>query len=996
MVYRRATESGIDQRYVTIFGAGVAGLTAAHELVERGFRVQVWEPARDQRDPRRGLDVGGLARTQWSRVSWDVEPPADGRLIRGLPIHHFLQKLYVLPPDWTPGSCHARHETAGWVKVDPPVLAPDATVEALIVGLAALEPAEQLKRVQGIFDAFVSERSAALQSGPRVDPYYDAARQLFHGRLGGIQFVAPLREPKVDSSEITAVLNVWSKGNLGPASWTYVSPWEIGEGHVYGLARTGVASPKRIVGELMRELAMHPHIDHVFVEITRRETGNITMAEALRRATSVTDLLKGSDSQLDQADDPLTPGSLKIGDPYWATDTIRLDVSFGGRKVTFELLLLDGITDGLPPRADAVIGFRARERWLPGEHGFRFFPAFYHHLFDTMKRTPILETEQSPRLFMAQERAVGIEPSSYRYVETGRSAFDALKPSNAHALAFAGHRPSVLTRSKPRSFEELRDYLRVFYGSKETGGFDADPRDVSFFMLKLLQYMTSCDERRKEYEGMSWWDYIEGNRYAPGFADLLLKWPKALVAMDAKSADARTNGTTTVQITLDLFRDGGYRDGILKGPTNEAWLEPWRRYLEAQGVEFVQGRLEKLELAIDSSAEPVVLPRVQCFEPRYPVGEDGQPNLLPGYFVLALPAYEVARVARDFRDGLSFDERQLYCPEDSDLGRAARIDISALRDGSGNPLPIRGDGAGEFRNYAGIQFYFTEDVFWLEGQVYHPDSEYGLTTVSQARFWEDKMDWEHGYRGVLSVIIANWATPSKSRKPGEEGKCAFELTPQELAEEVWRQIEESVKGRSKHAPGVSRSRTPTFDKPPAPLYWHLDDNIYWKEEPESAQDGRPRGYYNRSPFHIVPPGKWRDLPGELDHERGYEVRHGVVLAGTYAKTYTRIPCMETANESARHAVNAILREVGAKGGCTFCDIWNPEDREADDLGWLKELDAKLMARGRGHVFELYGLEKLIRFGMRGGPDDPFDPIEAWRTVSRILRRFSRAMWSKGP
>src|SRR5215471_11440487 len=56
--------------YVTIFGAGVAGLTCAHELVERGFRVQVWEPQCDDRFPERGCDVGGLARTQWSRAHW--------------------------------------------------------------------------------------------------------------------------------------------------------------------------------------------------------------------------------------------------------------------------------------------------------------------------------------------------------------------------------------------------------------------------------------------------------------------------------------------------------------------------------------------------------------------------------------------------------------------------------------------------------------------------------------------------------------------------------------------------------------------------------------------------------------------------------------------------------------------------------------------------------------------------------------------------------------
>jgi uncharacterized protein with NAD-binding domain and iron-sulfur cluster len=31
----------------------------------------------------------------------------------------------------------------------------------------------------------------------------------------------------------------------------------------------------------------------------------------------------------------------------------------------------------------------AGRRDLPGEHGFRFFPAFYHHVIDTMQRIHI-------------------------------------------------------------------------------------------------------------------------------------------------------------------------------------------------------------------------------------------------------------------------------------------------------------------------------------------------------------------------------------------------------------------------------------------------------------------------------------------------------------------------------------------------------------------------------------------------------------------------------
>jgi hypothetical protein len=60
------------------------------------------------------------------------------------------------------------------------------------------------------------------------------------------------------------------------------------------------------------------------------------------------------------------------------------------------------------------VEFEIVEQIIPGEHGFRFFPTFYRHLFDTMRRTPILDADGAG---------------------TGSTAFDQLVPTPQTLLA---------------------------------------------------------------------------------------------------------------------------------------------------------------------------------------------------------------------------------------------------------------------------------------------------------------------------------------------------------------------------------------------------------------------------------------------------------------------------------------------------------------------------------------------------------------------------------
>src|SRR6202012_4667975 len=62
----------------------------------------------------------------------------------------------------------------------------------------------------------------------------------------------------------------------------------------------------------------------------------------------------------------------------------------------------------------------------------------------------------------------------------------------------------------------------------------------------------------------------------------------------------------------------------------------------------------------------------------------------------------------------------------------------------------------------------------------------------------------------------------------------------------------------------------------------------------------------------------------------------LVLASDYVRTETNLACMEGANEAARLAVNAILRQDGYVGPA--CQLWPlEEDPMFDRAKWLDEI-----------------------------------------------------------
>ena len=70
---------------------------------------------------------------------------------------------------------------------------------------------------------------------------------------------------------------------------------------------------------------------------------------------------------------------------------------------------------------------------------------------------------------------------------------------------------------------------------------------------------------------------------------------------------------------------------------------------------------------------------------------------------------------------------------------------------------------------------------------------------------------------------------------------------------------------------------------------------------------------------------------------------------------------------------------------SYCDIWNPEDREIDDLQFLKDLDKRLFDRGRPHIMDLFELDYLTENLLRGGLSDPLDPLQILSRLRRLYR-----------
>ena len=648
---------------------------------------------------------------------------------------------------------------------------------------------------------------------------------------------------------------------------------------------------------------------------------------------------------------------------YWEALEELGYVKDGAENIGKHLIVCAAKSDQHPPIVEAeadsfhYVGFHCVEHVLPGEHGYRYFPSFYHNLFNTMQRTPIVGEEGEATFITTYNNL--IRPPTVSLATKGKG----------------------FVKSPKDKTDSIEVILSRF--TSNTANLDMSQKDMSLMTNRLFKMMTSCQDRRALYENMSWLSFIYGNSefgphdpkavteqkgpYTEAGEHMLRTLPQALIAMKAEESDARSYGIAAIQNLRDYQSSSGeYTDRMLNGPTSEVWLEPWKRYLKAQGVRFFTGHIEKLDY-IDGELVPIFggpgpdntplseAPFFEFIDSRS--GTEKACDDEVDYYLLSVPI-EVTR------NLISTAPKTV--PWDKDLDQLVTLvgeawtetdpddPFGIARGKNGRPKPRFKQ---PLRDFPGLQLYFNKHVQIGTSYVYFPWSDWKITAIAQTFLWYTRPSLSAGYLGEISIDIGDMY-----ERAGKH-PSAWHSSFRQIADCSWRQIESTFTEQI-------RARMPE------PNYFHLDKGLRFN--PRTGEGVA----HNRTPFMISLPGQYQMRPGcwvegdadaLLDNTFDYpiiepyddykRVEYHVsnkrwVLCASYMPSHTRINTMEAANEIGRHAVNAILTDIHEKRSDlankvgNLVDTYNMERDEDPQFEPLKKLDIALMKQGLPHFLDI--------------------------------------------
>ncbi|MBO0947957.1 hydroxysqualene dehydroxylase [Fibrella forsythiae] len=521
---------------------------------------------------------------------------------------------------------------------------------------------------------------------------------------------------------------------------------------------------------------------------------------------------------------------------------------------------------------------------LPGEHGFRFFPGFYRHITDTMKRIPFTDA-------------------------TGRKnpngVYDNLVDVQRVGILRNGKPPIITVVSFPKSLADLEAALSVLH-THDTGLL---PGEARFFASKVWQLMTSCQRRRElDYEKIGWWQFMEASSHSKPYQHLLVEGlTRTLVAANAKHASTKTGGDIFIQLLFNIANPGMHTDRVLNGPTTDVWLKPWEEYLSGKGVRFFRGALVEKLVVADGRIEAVTIRDWQKAQ--------AASSLAPGSAATTANAFNYDPPALG-------DFYLLATPVEV----TTTLFEHSVKKNSGSLKPLD-ELASNVAWMNGIQFYLNQEIDIVQGHCIYVDSEWALTSISQLPFWSGYRMDERGdgtVKTIFSVDISDWNTLSSKNDPDLKPMKAKDCqTFDEIADRVWAQLKRSLNVNGTVVLSDDMRQGVYNDHGQAYKGYYLDHSINMQAPPGAADPAASAvgeamadlKAVNHEPLLVNTVDSWGLRPDA--YVGGIS---NLFLASDYVRTNTDLATMEGANEAARRAVNCIID--AAKVNAEPCQIWN--------------------------------------------------------------------------
>ncbi|GLQ89104.1 hydroxysqualene dehydroxylase [Dyella flagellata] len=356
---------------------------------------------------------------------------------------------------------------------------------------------------------------------------------------------------------------------------------------------------------------------------------------------------------------------------------------------------------------------------LPGQYGFPFLGGFYNNLPDTLQRIPFAKTTDNVQGNMPQSPQLMLAAGGQRaYVNN--SAFT---PFSAGAAGL----PAAIHSWLQDAFFAL----------------EIPAEELAYFVSKFHVFMTSSDARRlRQWESMSWWDYVGAATRSSNYQRLIGTPPISTV--HSKEASARSVGQA-LEASFYAGVGQGYRPAVstISDQPKHGWIDTWCRHLASLGV--------SLNLGVQATQFQYVNGRVTGVL----ADAAGHPlTIKADWYVLAVPSEKVAALLP-----------------------------AAMREADSQFAGIE---KLEQRWVASVQFLLAQAAPIHQGPFACLHSPWAVTGISRVHSRPVGFAATHGdgtVQSVLSLDVSDWTTAGVLY-----GLPAAQCTQEQIAQEVLAQL----------------------------------------------------------------------------------------------------------------------------------------------------------------------------------------------------------------